>query len=61
MTESFVIQIFRRDGLDPDRLTGTVERIGSGGSQAFHSMQELWAVLSSPPPAARRGTSGNHD
>ena len=48
-------------GSDPDGLTGMVERIGNGGSQAFHSMQELWAVLSSPPPDARRGIGGNHD
>jgi hypothetical protein len=61
MTDSYVIQIYRRDAADPDRLTGTVERVGNGGSQAFHSMQELWAVLSSPRPDAKRGSGGNPD
>jgi hypothetical protein len=57
MTESYVIHIYRRDPANPDRMIGTVERIGDQAGAPFHSIQELWALLAATPVAApmRRG------
>jgi hypothetical protein len=57
MTDSYVAQVYRRDSADPDRLTGTVERIGNGQARTFNSMTELWAFLAKPA-ARRRGAAG---
>jgi hypothetical protein len=54
MRESYVVQVYRRDSRDPDRLTGTVERIGNGQARTFNSMTELWAFLATQPPARVR-------
>jgi len=55
MNDSYVVQIYRRDALDPNRLTGTVERIGNGQQRAFSSMTELWTYLAADPAPRRRG------
>lgn len=55
MKDSYVVQVYRRDSADPDRLTGTVERIGNGQERAFSSMSELWAFLTTERAARRRG------
>ena len=54
MNDSYVVQIYRRDAVDPSRLTGTVERIGNGQERAFNSMAELWAFLAAEPSTHRR-------
>ena len=54
MNDSYVVQIYRRDAVDPSHLTGTVERIGNGQERSFNSMAELWAFLATKPPAPRR-------
>ena len=61
MNDSYVVQIYRRDTLDPSRLTGTVERIGNGQQRAFSSMTELWAYLAADPLPRRRGGEAHSD
>jgi hypothetical protein len=66
MRDSYVVQVYRRDSVDPDRLTGTVERIGNGQARTFNSMTELWSFLATQPPArlrrpARAGSSAPAD
>ena len=57
MVDSFVVHIYRRDAADPQRLNGTVERIGNGKSQAFATAQELWGFLASEPALGKKQTS----
>ena len=61
MNDSYVVQIYRRDAVDPDRLTGTVERIGNGQQRAFTSMTELWAYLAAEPPRRRQSAGPDSD
>jgi hypothetical protein len=56
MSDSYVVQVYRRDSADPDCLTGTVERIGNGQARTFSSMTELWTFLATRPPARLRPT-----
>ena len=58
--DSYVIRIYRREpksgksGADGDRphLIGVVEVPGTGHRQAFHGVEELWAVLARTGKAA---------
>jgi hypothetical protein len=54
MVESYVVQIYRRDATDRQRLAGTVERVGQGERQHFASAEELWRFLAAER-APRRG------
>lgn len=61
MNDSYVVQIYRRDAVDPHRLTGTVERIGNGRQRAFTSMTELWAYLAAEPTHRRKSAGPDSD
>lgn len=43
--ESYLIRIYRRDVSDPERITGTVEEIGTEKSQGFKSLVELGGII----------------
>ena len=53
---SFIVRMYR---LDPEGIAGVVEDVGSGRSVPFHSLGELWAVLTRAlPPIKRRRPDG---
>ena len=43
--ESYLIRIYRRDEKDPERITGTVEEIGTQKSQGFKNVVELGGII----------------
>ena len=56
--ESFIVRIYRRHEDDPRGFVGIVEETGVEGKQAFHSMDELAAILNwkTYNPAEKRKT-----
>ena len=61
-TDTYIVRIYRRDTLDPRRVSGVVEIVGEKRPLPFANYDELLAVLRGhrPPsatarPAARKG------
>lgn len=46
--DSYVVRIYRRDGLNPEKLVGLVEKVGREETRAFHTVAELGEILSEP-------------
>ena len=46
--DSYVVRIYRRDGLNPEKLVGLVEKVGLEETRTFHTVAELGQILSDP-------------
>lgn len=53
--ERFSIRILYRDGNDPGKFVGVVERQGEEAKRGFVNMEELWNILNSCKPEPDRG------
>ena len=53
--ETYLIRIYRRDVKNPERITGTVEEIGTQKSQGFKNLVELGGIITGKK---RRGRAG---
>lgn len=60
--DDYIVRIYRWGGRRPQRLVGVVEEVGVEGKTAFHSLDELWRILTLSKERRRgggRGTAGN--
>jgi len=53
MMENYIVRIYRRDDLNPDDVIGMVERVERDDRQPFHSLSELYEILSLCPAGVR--------
>jgi len=62
--DNYIVRIYRRDGKDPQRVTGIVDEVGGNGNQVFHNLEELWNILTSeeilPVQKGRGKIPGRH-
>lgn len=59
MSESYLVRIYRRGGLRSRILVGTAEQVGQEeGTFAFHTMDELWTILTAGDPGVGPGPAG---
>ena len=45
--ESYIINIYRGEGLDRRDFVGIVEKVGVEGKKGFTNLEELWKLLNS--------------
>jgi hypothetical protein len=45
--DSYIVRVYRRSSDDPPQLVGIVEQVRTGRETPFHSIEELWQVLTS--------------
>lgn len=60
IVDNYIIRIYRRDEEDLRKMAGIVEQVGTEKKQAFHNLDELWAILTtagacSPRKGKKRG------
>lgn len=57
-TQSYIVRIYRRGESSPEEIVGLVERVETGDEAAFHSFEELRAVLGAEPRREGRRRGG---
>lgn len=58
--DNYVVRIYRRDTKNPGLLVGVVEEVGVEGNRAFHSLDELWAILRTGNSHSERKKGDKH-
>jgi hypothetical protein len=43
--EQYIVRIYRRDEINPERVTGILEKVGTTEKVPFHHTQDLMALL----------------
>jgi len=46
IVDNYIVRIYRRDEEDLRKIAGIVEQVGTEEKRSFHSLDELWTILS---------------
>ncbi|HBI23988.1 MAG TPA: hypothetical protein DDX84_07290 [Nitrospiraceae bacterium] len=46
IVDNYIVRIYRRDEEDLRKIVGIVEQVGAEEKRSFHSLDELWTILS---------------
>ena len=57
--DHYIVKIYRRARKQPRQLTGMVEDVATGGTQTFHNLDQLGAILGAAPEQVTRAKSHN--
>lgn len=59
IVDNYIVRIYRRDEENLRKIAGIVEQVGTEEKRSFHSLDELWTILSICRSELSRKRKGN--